>query len=82
DEKGVPVYSATNRINCVVSGPIRLLGLEDANPNNIEDYKDSEQNAFKGRLLIYVQSIDQTGRGRIIVSSPGLKKRELTLEIY
>jgi hypothetical protein len=55
--------------------------MEDANAENVEDYKDSEQNAFKGRLLIYVQSLDEVGKGRIIVTSPGLKSGELTLDI-
>jgi beta-galactosidase/beta-glucuronidase len=81
DEKGIPVYSANNNITCKVSGPIRLLGLEDANPTNIEDYNDSQQNAFKGRLLAYIQSFDQTGKGKIIFSSPGLSGAELQLDI-
>lgn len=81
DKEGIPVYSANNRINCQVNGPIQLLGMEDANPENTEDYKDSEQNSFKGRLLAYIQALDRTGRGTIILSSPGLKGVELTIEI-
>jgi hypothetical protein len=81
DKKGILVYAANNKINCQVSGSIRLLGMEDANAGNTEDYKDSKQNAFKGRLLIYVQSLDKVGKGRILLTSPGLRSGELTIDI-
>lgn len=81
DEDDILVYSAKNRINCQVSGPIRLLGMEDANSENIEDYKDSQQNSFKGRLLVYVQALDRTGKGKIILSSPGMKSVEVTIDV-
>jgi len=81
DEKGNPVFSANNRIKCQVSGPIQLLGMEDANTENTEDYKDSEQNAFKGRLLVYIQARDRTRKGTVTFFSPGLKSSELTIEV-
>jgi beta-galactosidase len=81
DKKGVPVHRAKNRISCQVSGPIRLLGMEDANVNNTEDYKDNKQDAFKGRLLVYVQSLDRKGKGKIVLSSPGLKSAEVTIDV-
>ena len=81
DKKGVLVYSANNKISYQISGPIRLLGMEDANASNTEDYKDSEQNAFKGRLLVYIQSLDWIGKGKIILSSPGIKSGEIAFDV-
>ncbi len=81
DVKGILVYSAKNRISCQVSGPIRLLGMEDANVNNTENYKESEQNAFKGRLLAYIQSLDHTGKGTIVFSSLEIKSRKIVIDI-
>ncbi len=81
DENDIPVYSANNRIECQIVGPIRLLGMEDANAENIENYKDSKQNAFMGRLLVYIQALDQVGRGKIILSSPGIKNCELVIDV-
>lgn len=81
DENGIPVYSATNKISCQLSGPIRLLGMEDANPNNTEDYKDSEQDAFKGRLLGYIQALDHPGKGTVTFSCPGIKNGECTIKV-
>jgi beta-galactosidase len=81
DESGNLVYSAENEITCTITGPAKLLGMEDANPRNTEDYKDNKQKAFHGRLLIYVQSLDKPGQVKINLSSPGLKGTEKTINI-
>jgi beta-galactosidase len=81
DDSGNTVYSAENEITCTLSGPARLLGMEDANSGNTEDYKDNKQKAFHGRLLIYIQSLDKPGQVKINLSSSGLKGTEKTVNI-
>ncbi|NHJ23884.1 MAG: glycoside hydrolase family 2 protein [Candidatus Lokiarchaeota archaeon] len=81
DEKGFLVYSANNKISCQISGPVRLLGMEDANVKNTENYKDLEQNAFKGRLLAYIQSLNRTGKGTIVFSSSGIKSCKIVIDV-
>ena len=81
DEAGNTVFSAENEIICEVKGPARILGMEDSNPRNIEDYKDNRQNAFHGKLLIYVQSLDTSGKAVISLSSPGLQGTTVELNI-
>ena len=81
DEAGNAVYSADNEISCDIKGPVRLLGMEDSNPSNIEDYKDNKQHSFHGRLLIYLQSLEKTGEATITLSSPGLESTVIELEI-
>jgi hypothetical protein len=81
DENGNAVYSAENEITCEMSGPIKLLGMEDSNPRNIEDYKDNRQHSYHGKLLIYVQSEGKPGKALIKLSSPGLKGTEINFEI-
>ncbi len=72
DESGNLVYNAGNEITCEITGPASLIGMEDSNPANIEDYKDNKQHAFHGKLLIYLQSTDKTGPVTVKLSSPGL----------
>jgi hypothetical protein len=81
DDDGNIVYNADNEVTCEIDGPVRLLGMEDSNPSNIENYKDNKQHAYHGKLLIYLQSMDSTGKATIILTSPGLEtcKIELTL---
>ena len=81
DEAGNTVYSAENEITYKVSGPARILGMEDSNPLNIEDYKDNKQNAFHGKILIYAQSLDKAGKVTITLSSPGLKGTTIELDV-
>ena len=81
DENGNTVYSAENEVTCVVDGPIRLLGLEDSNPVNTEDYKDNRQHAYHGKILVYVQSTGKPGKALITLSAEGMKGTTLTLDI-
>jgi hypothetical protein len=81
DEAGNTVYNADNEITCEISGPARLLGMEDSNPANIEDYKDNKQHAFHGKLLIYLQSLDKTGTVTIKLSSPGIQGATVELNV-
>ncbi len=53
--------------------------MEDSNPSNIEDYKDNKQHAYHGKLLIYLQSMDDAGKARIKFTSENLG--EATVEI-
>ena len=81
DKSGNSVYSADNEITCEVTGPVRILGMEDSNPRNIENYKDNKQHAYHGKLLIYLQSLDKPGKAVIKLSSPGLKGTTIELDV-
>jgi len=81
DKKGNPVYDASNKITCEITGPLNLLGMEDANPRNIEDYKDNMQNTFHGKLLIYLQSSDIQGKANVKISGEGLNSLTFTIDI-
>ena len=81
DKEGNTVYSADNEITCEITGPARLLGMEDSNPSNIEDYKDSKQHAYHGKLVIYLQSTDKTGKVTVTLTSMGLESTIMQLEV-
>jgi beta-galactosidase len=82
DENGNTVYNAANEVLCEITGPARIIGMEDSNPSNTEDYKDNKQHAFHGRLLVYLQSTDKSGKVNVKLTSPGLSgaTMELTAE--
>jgi beta-galactosidase len=73
DEAGNTVYQADNEITCEIEGHLNLLGMEDSNPSNTENYKDNKQHTFHGKLLIYLQVTDKTGLVRIKLASAGLE---------
>jgi beta-galactosidase len=81
DNAGNTVYSSENEVICEVTGPVRILGMEDSNPRNIEDYKDNKQKAYHGKMLIYIQSLDETGKAVITLSSPGLQGATVEINV-
>jgi len=80
DSNGNTVWSADNEITCEIEGPLRLIGMEDSNPANTEDYKDNRQHAFHGKLLIYLQAEDRPGKAKIRISSPGLEPATVDID--
>jgi beta-galactosidase len=81
DNAGNTVYSSENEVICEVTGPVRILGMEDSNPRNIEDYKDNKQKAYHGKMLIYIQSLDEAGKAVITLSSPGLQGATVEINV-
>jgi hypothetical protein len=55
--------------------------MEDANPRNTDNYKDNKQKVFHGRLLIYIQSLDKSGKVVVALNSPGLKSASVQFDI-
>jgi hypothetical protein len=81
DECGIPVYLADDKITCEVSGSVRLLGMEDSNPMNIENYKDKEQSAFQGKVLCYIQALEKAGTARVTLTAPDLDGAVVELDV-
>ena len=81
DESGIPDHVTEGEITCEIAGPVRLLGIEDSNPRNIENYKDNKQNSYHGKVLLYIQSLDKPGNATVKVTSPGLHSAVVELEI-
>ena len=81
DKDGNTVYSAENNITCEIDGPVRLIGMEDSKPSNIENYKDNTQHAYHGKLLIYLQATDMPGTVTIKLSSPDIEDAFVELNV-
>ncbi|MDP4205891.1 MAG: glycoside hydrolase family 2 TIM barrel-domain containing protein [Bacteroidota bacterium] len=81
DQNGNPVYEKNGIVTCDVSGPVRLLGIEDANPENVENYKTNKRTSYKGKVLVYVQSLEKAGVATVKLSSPGLKPVTVVLTV-
>ncbi len=81
DDNNIPVSDDDREILVEIDGPARLLGMEDSNPQNTEDYKDNRQSSFHGKLLLYIQTLDTTGKVRVRATSPGLDPVDIELYI-
>ncbi len=72
DADGYPVENANNRIFAQVTGGGRLLGMDNGDSTDFENYQNSDRKLFSGKLLTIVE---QTAGEEcsVKISSPGLE---------
>ncbi len=81
DKDGTRVPDNANVISCDITGPARIIGIENGNTFSPEDYVKTWRTAFQGRLMIYVQSLKTPGEAKLTVSSTGLEGATITLPV-
>jgi hypothetical protein len=81
DANGVRVEDAQHEITCAIKGPARLIGMESGNARSHEDYKSNRRKAFRGRLLLYIQSGKESGEVEVSLTAEGLPPAGVHLEV-
>lgn len=79
DADGTPVANARNRINVRVEGAGRLVGLDNGDSTDYEEYKGTSRKLFSGKLLAIIAPNGNPGEIRVLVSSDGLESCNITL---
>lgn len=79
DENGTFCANASNRVNVTVSGAGRLLGLDNGDSTDYDQYKGTSRRLFSGRLLAVIGATETAGDIRVKVQSPGLPECSVTL---
>ena len=79
DKNGTFVANAKNRVNVNVTGAARLVGLDNGDSTDYEEYKCTSRRLFSGRLLAIIAATGKAGEVNITVSSEGLKSASLSL---
>ncbi len=80
DAKGVPVPDAVNEISVEVTGPAKLIGIDNGNQSDVTPFKTNKRLAFEGKLLITIQATAVKGPVKIELQSAGLKPAEYSLQ--
>jgi beta-galactosidase len=80
DENGVPVPDATNEISVEITGPAKLIGIDNGNQSDVIAFKTNTRKAFEGRLLITIQATTVNGPVKIKLQSAGLKPAEYSIQ--
>lgn len=80
DKNGNPVENAKNRITVEVTGAGRLIGLDNGDSADFDEYKGKSRRLFGGKLLAVIGSRQKAGEIQIRLASPGLKDCSLTLQ--
>ena len=66
DANGNFVPTANNTVNFSISGPGKLVGVDNGNPISHESYQGTSRTAFNGKCLAIIQS---TGAGTITLTA-------------
>lgn len=80
DENGIFVANARNRLNVYVDGPARLVGLDNGDSTDYEEYKCNSRKLFNGKLLAIISSTNESGNITVKVSGEGLVTATVSLE--
>ena len=79
DKSGYPVENARNRIHVSVSGHGRLLGLDNGDSTDYEQYKGTNRKLFSGKLLAIIATTKEAGEIKINLESMELEGCDLVL---
>lgn len=70
DEQGVLIPNASNKITYTVTGPGRIVGVDNGNPLSLESFKGNQREAFNGKALAIVQSTGHEGQIAVTATTP------------
>lgn len=80
DGKGNFVPTADNQLTFDITGPARLIGVENGDILDLAPHKVPTRKAFMGKVLALVQATEQSGDIVFTVSGEGLKAQEITIK--
>ncbi len=82
DENGTFVANARNRMKVTVTGAARLVGLDNGDSTDYDQYKGTSRKLFSGRLLAILAAKKEAGDICVTVASNGLPSANITLKSY
>ncbi len=80
DKDGFPVENANNRVKVKVTGAGRLVGMDNGDSTDYEQYKSDNRRMFSGELLAVIASKCEPGEIKVSVSSEGMETQTIMLE--
>ncbi|MCH5266214.1 MAG: DUF4982 domain-containing protein [Lachnospiraceae bacterium] len=79
DKDGIFVANSRSRVQVNVTGAGRLVGLDNGDSTDFEQYKGTCRKLFSGRLLAIIAAKTEPGDIRLEVTSPSLTPATLTI---
>ncbi|WP_163193453.1 glycoside hydrolase family 2 TIM barrel-domain containing protein [Clostridium thermarum] len=80
DEFGNTVENANNRVKVQVSGEGRLLGLDNGDSTDYDQYKGLSRRLFNGKLMAIIGATLKPGKIQLEVTSEDLEGAAMTFE--
>lgn len=80
DKNGHIVENAKNRMNISVTGAGRLVGLDNGDSTDYDQYKGTSRRLFSGKVSAIIAATNESGPIGVTVSSKGLASKTIILE--
>ncbi|MER2063881.1 MAG: hypothetical protein ABS873_04465, partial [Alkalibacterium sp.] len=80
DLDGHPVENASNRVRIDVQGAGRLVGFDNGDSTDFDQYKGTSRRLFSGQAMAIIQATDESGPVAVSASSKGIETAEIRLE--
>ena len=81
DDNGTRVLDADQPVTCTVTGPGKLLKLENCNPRYMDGFNGNTVPAYRGRILAYVVATGDSGSIQVTFSAPGMKDTSVNINV-
>lgn len=78
DQNGYPVENANNRVEVQVLGAGRLVGLDNGDSTDYDDYKSTNRRLFGGKLLAVIAAGQEPGEITFRAASEGMETETMT----
>lgn len=79
DDKGNVHPTAENEVFFTVQGPAVIAAVGSSNPTTTERYVGNQRKAFRGRCLVVVKTLGESGTIRLRAQADGLNPAEVIL---
>jgi beta-galactosidase len=79
DADGIFVPLADNQITIELTGPARLIGVDNGDPESHASYQGNTRALFNGMALALVQSTPDSGAVRVVAHAAGLQDAQVDI---
>lgn len=79
DDKGRFVPTAVNEVTFDITGPGRIIGVDNGDSIDHASYQTNSRKAFAGMCLAIIQSTQEPGQIRVTAKSKGLRSSTVTV---
>ena len=80
DKEGALVPDAGDMVHFTITGPARMLGVENGDILDLSPHGVPWRKAFKGKCLLVIQATDQAGTVLVEASGAGLQTGEVQIQ--
>ena len=80
DDNGIILPDADNFVEFEVSGPAKLLGVENGDILDLAPHKVLNRKVFKGKCLLLIQTTDEVGIIEVTAKSKELKRSSIKIK--